>query len=54
MFLSSRKVSEETLGIFSVRFCGLFVFPCFAVLMPGGAFSTLLSAAAAAARAAAV
>ena len=53
MSLSFSRVSEGTLGIFSVRFCGLFVFPCFAVLMPGGAFGTLLSAAAAA-RAAAV
>ena len=52
MFLSSRKVSEETLGTFSVRFFGLFVLPCLAVLLPGGAFGTLLSAAAA--RAAAV
>ena len=49
MSLSFSRVSEGTLGIFSVRFCGLFVFPCFAVLMPGGAFGTLLSAAAAAA-----
>ena len=53
MFLSSRKVSEETLGTFSVRFFGLFVLPRLAVLLPGGAFGTLLSAAAAA-RAAAV
>ena len=32
-----------------MRFCGLFVLPCLAVLVPGGAFATLLSAAAAAA-----
>ena len=40
--------SEETLGSFSVRFCGLFVLPCLAVLVPGGALATLLLAAAAA------
>ena len=33
-----------------MRFCGLFVLPCLAVLVPGGAFGTLLSAAAAAQR----
>ena len=32
-----------------MRFCGLFVLPCPAVLVPGGAFGTLLSAVAAAA-----
>ena len=32
-----------------MRFCGLFVLPCLAVLVPGGALATLLSAAAAAA-----
>ena len=36
-----------------MRFCGLFVLPCPAVLVPGGAFGTFLSAAAAV-RAAAV
>ena len=46
---SSSRVSEVTLGTFSVRFCGLFFLPCLAVLVPGGAFATLLSAAAAAA-----
>ena len=45
--------SEGTLGTFSVRFCGLFVLPCLAVLVPGGALATLLLAAAAAAGAAA-
>ena len=40
--------SEGTLGTFSVRFCGLFVLPCLAVLVPGGALATLLLAAAAA------
>ena len=30
-----------------MRFCGLFVLPCLAVLVPGGALATLLSAAAA-------
>ena len=49
---SSSRVSEGTLGSFSVRFCGVFVLPCHAVLLPGGAFGTLLSAAAAAAAAA--
>ena len=44
--------SEGTLGSFSVRFCGLFVLPCLAVLVPGGALATLLSAAATAAAAA--
>ena len=39
---SSSKVSEVTLGTFSMRFCGLFVLPCLAVLVPA-----LLSAAAA-------
>ena len=48
---SSSRVAEVTLGTFSVRFCGLFVLPCLAVLVPGGAFGTLLSAAAAAAAA---
>jgi len=48
VFRSSR-VSEVTLGTFSVRFCGLFVLPCLAVLVPGGAFGTPVSAAAAAA-----
>ena len=47
------KNSEGTLGTFSVRFCGLFVLPCLAVLVPGGALATLLLAAAAAAAAAA-
>ena len=47
---SSSRVAEVTLGTFSVRFCGLFVLPCLAVLVPGGAFGTLLSAAAAAQR----
>ena len=51
MSLSSSKVSEGTLGTFSVRFCGLFVLPCLAALLPGGAFGTLLSAAAATAAA---
>ena len=37
------------LGSFSVRFCGLFVLPCLAVLVPGGALATLLLAEAAAA-----
>ena len=46
---SSSRVSEVTLGTFSVRFCGLFVLPCLAVLVPGGALATLLSAAAEAA-----
>ena len=41
--------SEGTLGTFSVRFCGMFVLPCLAVLVPGGALATLLLAAAAAA-----
>ena len=50
---SSSRVSEVTLGTFSVRFCGLFVLPCLAVLVPGGALATLLSAAAAAEAAAA-
>ena len=36
-----------------MRFCGLFVLPCLAVLVPGVAFGTLLSAAAAAASTAA-
>ena len=40
--------SEGTLGNFSVRFCGMFVLPCLAVLVPGGALATLLLAAAAA------
>ena len=40
--------SEGTLGTFSVRFCGMFVLPCLAVLVPGGALATLLLAAAAA------
>ena len=44
--------SEGTLGTFSVRFCGMFVLPCLAVLVPGGALATLLLAAAAAAAAA--
>ena len=35
-----------------MRFFGLFVLPCLAVLVPGGAFATLLSAAAAATAAA--
>ena len=43
------RVPEVTLGTFSVRFWGLFVLPCLAVLVPGGAFATLLSAAATAA-----
>ena len=30
-----------------MRFCGLFVLPCLAVLVPGGALATLLLAAAA-------
>ena len=34
-----------------MRFSGLFVLQCLAVLVPGGAFGTLLSAAAAAAAA---
>ena len=46
-FISSR-VSEVTLGTFSMRFCGMFVILCLSVLVPGGAFGTLLSAAAAA------
>ena len=50
---SSSRVSEVTLGTFSVRFCGLLILPCLAVLVPGGAFATLLSAAAAAPAAAA-
>ena len=45
--------SEGALGTFSVRFCGMFVLPCLAVLVPGGAFAALLLAAAAAAAAAA-
>ena len=48
MPLFSRN-SEGTLGTFSVRFCGMFVLPCLAVLVPGGALATLLLAAAAAA-----
>ena len=32
-----------------MRFCSLFVLPCLAVLVPGGALATLLLAAAAAA-----
>ena len=44
--------SEETLGSFSVRFCGLFVLPCLAVLVPGGALATLLLATTTAAAAA--
>ena len=36
-----------------MRFCGLFVLPCLAVLVPGGAFGTLVSGAAGAAAAAA-
>ena len=51
--LSSSRVSEVRLGTFSVRFWSLFVLPCLAVLVPGGAFGTLLSAAAAARTAAA-
>ena len=47
------RVPEVTFGTFSVRFCGLFILPCLAVLVPGGALATLLSAAAAAAGAAA-
>ena len=43
--------SEGTLGTFSVRFCGMFVLPCLAVLVP---LATLLLAAAAAATAALV
>ena len=35
---SSIRFSEVTLGTFSVRFWGLFVLPCLAVLVPGGAF----------------
>ena len=35
-----------------MRFCGLFVLPCLAVLVPGGALATLLLAAATAAAAA--
>ena len=31
-----------------MRFCGMFVLPCLAVLVPGGALATLLLAAAAA------
>ena len=46
---SSSRVSEVTLGTFSVRFCGVFVLPCLAVLVPGAALATLLSAAEAAA-----
>ena len=34
-----------------MRFCGLVVLPCLAVLVPGGAFGTLLLAAAPAAAA---
>ena len=34
-----------------MRFCGLFVLPCLAVLVPGGALATLLLAAVAAAAA---
>ena len=45
------RVPEVTLGTFSVRFWGLFVLPCLAVLVPGGAFGTLLPAAAATAAA---
>ena len=41
--------SEGTLGTLSVRFCGMFVLPCLAVLVPGGALATLLLAAAVAA-----
>ena len=37
-----------------MRLCRLFVLPCLAVLVPGGALATLLSAAAAAAAATAV
>ena len=48
---NSSRVAEVTLGTFSVRFCGLFVLQCLAALVPGGAFGTLLSAAAAAAAA---
>ena len=44
--------SEGALGNFSVRFCGIFVLPCLAVLVPGGALATLLLAAAAEAAAA--
>ena len=40
--------SEGTLSTFSVRSCSLFVLPCLAVLVPGGALATLLLAAAAA------
>ena len=36
-------ISEGTLGTFSVRFCGLFVLPCLAVLLPAGASGALLS-----------
>ena len=39
---------EGTLGTFSVRFYGMFVLPCLAVLVPGAALATLLLAAAAA------
>ena len=36
-------ISEGTLGTFSVRFCGLFVLLCLAVLLPAGASGALLS-----------
>ena len=40
---SSSRVSEVTLGTFSVRFCGLFVLPGLAILVPGGALSSVSS-----------
>ena len=33
--------SKETLGTFSVRFCGMFVLPYLAVLVPGGTLAIL-------------
>ena len=41
------------MGSFSVRFCGMFVLPYLAVLLPGGAVGTLVAAAPAVAVAAA-
>ena len=49
LIINFSRVSEGTLGSFSVRFCGLFVLPYLAVLLPGGAVGTLVAAAAAAA-----
>ena len=53
LIINFSRVSEGTLGSFSVRFCGMFVLPYLAVLLPGGAVGTLVAAAAPAVAAAA-